>query len=88
MEYNINNLVALWDNVIVLPIKRENKDGFVTPRNEEDKAEIGEVVALPKEPLPFNLGDIVLFNKYSTTKLDLTDFLIVRAEDIIAIIRK
>lgn len=88
-KYKLEDFMPLWDNVIVKPIKLTEKSGFVRPQNEEDKSELGEVVAVGIEATPtVTVGDIVLFNKYSSTKIDLGDELIVRAEDITAKISK
>lgn len=89
-NYNINDFFPLHDNVIVEPIKITNKDGFVRPQQEEDKAEIGKVLSMGPgvselNHKPLKVGDIVLFNKYSTTHTDIDDNLLVRFEDIIAV---
>lgn len=114
-EYDIKNFQPLHDNIIVKPIKILQKeviakDGkaikFARPQQEEDKSELGEVIAIGGEvgvvamppiphPLvtefpfehPIKVGDIVLYNKYSTTKTDLGEELVVRYEDIVAVLK-
>lgn len=85
----INNFSPLWDNVIVKPIKLEQKDDFVRPQQEEDKSELGIVIAIGSDvdSTKVEIGDTVLFNKYSSTSMDIGDELIVRAEDIVAVLR-
>ena len=96
----ITDFAPLWDNVIVRPIKVEEKGKFLRPQNEEDKSELGEVVSVGPAANQFSfgegevqrteaikVGDLVLFNKYSTTKIDLGEEMLVRAEDIVAVLR-
>lgn len=90
----MDNVVPLHDNIIVRPIKITERDGgFVRPQQEEDKSELGEVIkigiaVLEMNHKPLKVGDIVLYNKYSSTKTDLGEELIVRFEDIVGIIKK
>lgn len=90
-ELKTEQFEILWDNVLVKPKKVERKDGFVRPQQEEDKSELGEVVGIGiglGEDLPIKVGSIILFNKYSTTGTDVDENLIVRAEDIVAVLNK
>lgn len=97
-NYKITDFNPLHDNLIVRPIKITAKDGFVRPQQEEDKSELGEVISVgPDIVIPetfkedfisIKAGDIVLYNKYSTTKTDLGDELVVRFEDIVAVLKK
>ena len=48
MKSRKTGIKALWDNVLVKPIKLESKGQFNRPQNEEDKAEIGRVVGISK----------------------------------------
>lgn len=90
MKYSAKDFIPLGDSIIVKPIKVTEKSGFIRPQNEEDKSELGEVVSLPKLLLNQDLkvGDIVLFNKYSSTAMDMGEELIVRLEDVVGILRK
>lgn len=80
----------LWDNVLITPLKPDQKGSFKVPRGEEDKPEIGIVVRVGWgiENDLIQEGDTVMFNKYSTTKTDFAEDLVVRAEDIIAVLIK
>ena len=84
--FKIEQFRPLYDNLIIKPIKIEENDGLIRPQQEEDKAELGEVIAVSKElAKDFKVGDIVLFNRFSTTKVLLGGEISLRAEDIIAV---
>ena len=84
----------LYDNVLIKPIViNEVGDGLIRPSGYEDKPEIGEVVKVGEGrifdngvvvPLKVKIGYIVYFNKYSSVKvrLDTTDYLILKEEDL------
>ncbi|RJO64205.1 MAG: co-chaperone GroES [Candidatus Omnitrophota bacterium] len=91
----------LGDRVLVKPLEAENKTkgGIVLPDTAKEKPQQGEVIAVGKgkilengtlQPLEVKAGDKVLYGKYSgnefTTK-DGEELLIVREEDILAIIK-
>lgn len=82
----VSDFIPLGDNLIVRPIKLTEKSGFIRPMNEEDKSELGEVLASNVSYI--KVGDTVLFNKYSSTKLDIGEELIVRADDVVAVLKK
>ncbi len=93
-EFNI-----LYDNVFVKGINISVRDGIYRPAQYEDKPEIGEVINIGNGrllengttvPLAVKIGDVVYFNKYSSTKFnfDGEDYYIVREEDIVAFTRK
>mgnify|MGYP001575259050 CR=1 FL=1 len=96
---DIKKFHILYDNVFVRGIDIEEKDGIIKPAQYEDKPEIGEVISVGEGrifdngtivPLKVQPGDIVYFNKYSTTKFnfDGSDWYAVREEDILGYIRK
>lgn len=75
------------------------KGGIILPDNAKKKQEHAEVVAIGTgkkdkngqlTPLPVNIGDIVLIEKYSGQEitLDGDEFIIARGDDLIAIIEK
>ena len=86
-KFKASDFTPLGDNLIVRPIKVTEKSGFVRPQNEEDKSELGEVIAI-QPGYTLKVGDVVLFNKYSSTSIDMGDELIVRYEDIVAVLKK
>ena len=89
----------LHDRVIVRRLEEERKSagGIVLPDTAKEKPVQGEVVAAGKgkilengevRPLDVKVGDKVLFGKYSGTevKVDGQDLLVMREEDIMAVI--
>jgi chaperonin GroES len=91
----------LHDRVIVKRIEEERKtaSGIVIPDTAAEKPDQGEIVAVGKgkvgddgkvRPLDVKVGDKILFGKYSGTevKVDGDDVLVMREEDIMAIIEK
>jgi len=92
--------VPLGDRVIVKPLEEEGKTkgGIVLPDTAKEKPQEGEVIAVgdgklldngQKVALQVKKGDKVLYGKYSGTevKIDGVEHLIVREEDILAIIK-
>ena len=89
----------LHDRVIVKRTEEERKSpgGIVIPDTATEKPIRGEVIAVGKgkilengqiRPLDVKVGDKVLFGKYSGTevKVDGEDLLVMREEDIMAVI--
>ena len=93
------NIRPLHDRVIVKRMEEERTSagGIVIPDTATEKPIRGEVVAVGKgkstdsgdlRPLDVKVGDNVLFGKYSGTevKVDGEDLLVMREEDIMAVI--
>lgn len=88
------NIKPLADRVLVEPVEAETKTaaGIIIPDNAKEKPQKGKVVAVGKgtkdEPMTVKVGDTVLYGKYSGTelKLDGKDYLIMRENDIFAIV--
>ena len=95
------NMQPLGDRVVIKPLEAENKTkgGIVIPDTAKEKPQEGKVMAVGKgkvlengtlQPLEVKVGDKVLYGKYSgneiTTK-DGEELLIMREEDILAIIK-
>ncbi len=92
----------LGDRVIIKPLEAENKTkgGIVLPDTVKEKPQEGKVVAVGKgkvldngtvHKLDVSVGDIVLYGKYSGTEVSTKDgeeYLIVREDDILAIVTK
>ena len=95
------NLQPLGDRVVVKPLEPEEKTkgGIVLPDTAKEKPQEGKVVAVgkgkvseggSKQPLEVKVGDKVLYGKYSGTEVTTKDgdeLLIMREEDILAIIK-
>jgi chaperonin GroES len=95
------NLRPLHDRVIVKRLDQETKtaSGIVIPDNVAEKPDQGEVLAIGPgkrndkgdlSPLSVKVGDRVLFGKYSgqTVKVDGEDLMVMREEDIMAVVAK
>ena len=89
----------LEDRVLVEPLEAETTtaSGLVIPDTAKEKPSKGEVVAVgPGKhaddgklvPMAVKVGDMVLFNKYAGTevKIDGAEHLVMREDDILAII--
>ncbi|MDB4590481.1 co-chaperone GroES [Flavobacteriaceae bacterium] len=84
----------LSDRVLVEPQEAETKtaSGLYIPDSAKEKPQQGKVVAVGKGKKDHNMtvkvGDIVLYGKYSGSELkhEGNDYLIMREEDILAII--
>jgi len=93
-------VTPLGDRVLVKPLEalEKTKGGIILPDTAKEKPQEGKVVAVGKgrvtedgkvQPLEVKPGDTVLYGKYSGTeiKVDGEDHLIVKEEDIFAIIK-
>jgi chaperonin GroES len=93
------NLRPLHDRVIVKRMEEERMSagGIVIPDSATEKPVRGEVLAVgngkildngEKRPLDISVGDTILFGKYSGTevKVDGEELLVMREEDIMAVI--
>jgi len=95
------DIKPLGDRVVIQPLEAESKTkgGIVLPDTAKEKPQEGKVVAVGKgkvlengtlQPPEVKVGDKVLYGKYSgneiTTK-DGEELLIMREEDILAIIK-
>lgn len=95
----MSTLRPLHDRLIVqrLEENEKTKGGIIIPDSAKEKPQKGKVVAVGKgkvredgtvSPLDVKAGDVVLFGKYSGTeiKIDNEDRLILREDDVLAII--
>ena len=94
------NIKPLSDHVVIEPLKQEEKtkSGILLPDTaEKERPEQGKIVAVgPGKttedgktiPLELKVGDVVLFTKYgpNEVKIDEKEYLIAKAEDILAIL--
>ena len=91
----------LHDRLIVKRFDEEEKTkgGIIIPDNAKEKPQQGEVIAVGNGkvledgkvlPLEVKKGDRVLFGKYSGTeiKIDGTEYLMLREEDILGVVVK
>jgi len=84
----------LSDRVMVEPQEAETKtsSGIYIPDSAKEKPQQGKIIAVGKgkkdHKMTVKVGDLVLYGKYSGTELkfDGKDYLIMREDDILAII--
>ena len=94
-------LTPLHDRILVRRVEEAetSKGGIIIPDTAKDKPQEGEVIAVGKgksndegkvHPLDVKAGDRILFGKYSGTdiKVDGVEHLILREDDILAILTK
>lgn len=93
-------LQPLYDRIVVEPLDAEQitSSGLVIPDTAKEKQQRGRVVNVGKgrlsedgkiTPLEVKTGDEILYGKYSGTefKMEGRDFLILREEDVLGIIK-
>jgi chaperonin GroES len=88
------HIQPLSDRVVIEPTAAEQKtaSGLYIPDTAKEKPQQGQVVAVGKgkkdHDMTVKVGDTVLYGKYSGTelKLDGNDYLIMREDDILAIV--
>jgi chaperonin GroES len=94
-------LRPLHDRVIIKRLDNETKtaSGLVIPETAAEKPDQGEILAVGSGkkdesgkviPLDVKVGDRVLFGKYAgqTVKVDGDELLVMREEDIMAVVQK
>ena len=95
-----HKIQPLGDRVLVEPLEAEEKStgGILIPDTAKEKQQKGKVVAVGKgkvsedgkvTPLEVKVNDQVLFGRYtgSEVKIGVSDYLIIKEDDILAIIR-
>ena len=88
------NIKPLADRVLVEPAAAEERtaSGIIIPDTAKEKPQRGIVVAAgpgkPDEPITVQVGDTVLYGKYSGTELQLEgkEYMMMRESDILAIV--
>jgi len=94
------NVQPLGDRVLLQPLEAEEKTsgGIIVPDSAKEKPQEGKVIAVGKGkvedgkviPIEVKVGDKVLYGKYSGTEIKVNgeEMLIVKEEDILAVIKK
>jgi len=96
------NIQPLADRIVVKPLAAEEKTkgGIILPDSAKEKPQEGEVVAVGKgktldngsvQAMEVKVGDRVLYGKYSGSEIatkDGDELLIMREEDVLAVIKK
>ena len=94
------SIQPLGDRILVKPIeaKEKTEGGIILPDTAKEKPQEAKVIAIgkgsvsedgTKVPLEVKVGDKILYGKYSGTDInhDGEDYLILRQDDILAIIK-
>ena len=89
----------LYDRILVKRIEEQEttRNGIIIPDSAKEKPQQGEVIAVGRGkrledgtlvPLDVKAGDRILFGKYSgsDTKLDGTEYLIMREDDVLGVL--
>ena len=95
-----SKIQPLGDRVLVEPLEAEDKTsgGIIIPDTAKEKQQRGKVIAVGKgrvneegkvTPLEVKANDLVLFGRYSGSeiKVGASDYLIIKEDDILGIIR-
>ena len=90
----------LGDRVLVKPVEKEevHKSGIIIPDTAKEKPQEGEIIAAgpgklgedgKRLSMDVKAGDRILYGKYSGTEIKINDeeYLIMREEDVLGIIR-
>lgn len=95
------DLKPLGDRIVVHPLDAEEvtKGGIILPETAKEKPHEGKIVAVGRgkvldngqiQALELKVGDRILYGKYSGSEIktkDGKDFLIMREEDVLAIVK-
>jgi len=88
------NIKPLADRVVIepLPAETQTASGLYIPDSAQEKQQKGKVVAVgagkKDHDMTVKVGDTVLYGKYAGSELKLggTDYMIMREDDILAIV--
>jgi chaperonin GroES len=82
----------LGENVLVEPLKSETEtaSGIVLPDTSEEKSQEGVVIAVGEDKkIKVKKGQKIIYSKYSGSEIKVgnTEYLIVKNEDILAVVK-
>ncbi len=84
-------LQPLADRVVAKPVEAETKTstGFYLTESAKEKPQMGEVLAIGKEVKEVQVGDKIIYTKYGPNeiKVDGQEMLLLKEEDILAVVR-
>ncbi len=84
-------LQPLADRVVAKAVEAETKtsSGFYLTDSAKEKPQMGEVLAVGKEVKEVLVGDKIIYTKYGPNeiKVDGQDMLLLKEEDILAVVR-
>lgn len=94
-----SNITPLFDNVLIKPLKAENKTagGIYLPDNAKEKPQVGEIMAVGagsvdekgnKIPMVVKVGQKVMYAKWggNEVKVENEEWKLVKQSDILAIV--
>jgi len=84
------NFKPLGDRLLVKTVEETNTtaSGIIIPDNAKEKPNRAEVVAIGSEVEDVNVGDTVVYGKYSGTELvlDGSDYIVLELSDVLGVI--
>ena len=88
MNIQTQDLIALADNVLVLPIEGEQETQLIIPDAAKSKPQYGKVVAIGESKDGVKAGDFVLYRQYAGLQQQVggVDHLIMKQNDLLAIV--
>lgn len=99
MPTSVNKIKPLFDNLLIEPLTRETTlpSGIVIPDTAKEKPQEGKVISIGsgkrdedgnKIPVEVKVGDIVMYKKWggNEIKIEGKEYLLVKEEDILAVI--
>jgi chaperonin GroES len=85
-------LQPLADRLVAKPLEAQDKtsSGFYVPDSAKEKPQMAEVVAVGKEVKEIKFGDQVVYSQYKpdTIKVDGKELMIMKEEDVLAVVSK
>jgi chaperonin GroES len=85
-------LQPLADRLVAKPLEAQEKttSGFYVPDSAKEKPQMAEVVAVGKEVKEIKVGDKVVYSQYKpdTVKVDSQELMIMKEEDVLAVVSK
>lgn len=85
-------LQPLADRLVAKPLEAQEKttSGFYVPDSAKEKPQMAEVVSVGKEVKEIKVGDKVVYSQYKpdTVKVDSQELMIMKEEDVLAVVSK
>ena len=85
-------LQPLADRIVAKSLEAETQSpsGLYIPDSAKEKPQMGEVLAVGKEVKEVKLGDRILYTKYgpNEVKIDGQELLLLKEEDVLAVVKK
>lgn len=84
----MSKVQPLGDRIVAIPQEASEKtsSGFYLPEDAKEKPKLAKVEAVGKDVKEVKKGDVVLHNEYTTFKIDGTEYVVAKEEDILAVV--